>query len=240
MFRFGARPTACSPILPSIAPYRFRRVGCKTELYGTSFEGRRARHAKIAGNLDRGPRGCRESATPKVLRKDDAIGDYNPVTVFHTVNPDRVRVTRQEMILQTSFSTFPRGGPGIGLLLLRAAVGTTAFSEGIVCLPGSVSLGNSIGQLTLCILLILSGAALVLGCLTPLAGFVSGLCFAAMFLGFLPQESGGLTNGRTTVVRIVVISVSIILLGPGGFSLDAHLFGRREIIIPPASRPPES
>jgi uncharacterized membrane protein YphA (DoxX/SURF4 family) len=109
-----------------------------------------------------------------------------------------------------------------------------------LCLPGSASLGNAIGQLTLCILLILSGAALILGCLTPLAGFVSGVCFAAMFLGFLPQQLVGPVNGRITVVRIVVISVSIILLGPGGFSLDAYLFGRREIIIPPASRPPKT
>jgi hypothetical protein len=29
-------------------------------------------------------------------------------------------------------------------------------------------------------------------------------------------------------------------LGPGAFSLDARLFGRREIIIPPAPRRPES
>jgi hypothetical protein len=35
-----------------------------------------------------------------------------------------------------------------------------------------------------------------------------------------------------------VMSIAITLLGPGAFSLDAHLFGRREIIIPGASRPP--
>jgi hypothetical protein len=32
--------------------------------------------------------------------------------------------------------------------------------------------------------------------------------------------------------------VAITLLGPGAFSLDARLFGRREIIIPEAARPP--
>lgn len=96
------------------------------------------------------------------------------------------------------------------------------------------------GQLVICILLILSGAALLLGCLTPLAGFFSAVSFAAMFLGFLPEHLGTGAEGRAIVARIVFTSISIILLGPGGFSLDAYLFGRREIIIPPASRPPES
>jgi hypothetical protein len=32
--------------------------------------------------------------------------------------------------------------------------------------------------------------------------------------------------------------VAVVFLGPGAFSLDARLFGRREIIIPPVSRSP--
>jgi hypothetical protein len=31
---------------------------------------------------------------------------------------------------------------------------------------------------------------------------------------------------------LVAISIAITVLGPGAFSLDARLFGRREIIIP--------
>jgi len=31
---------------------------------------------------------------------------------------------------------------------------------------------------------------------------------------------------------LAVISAALVLLGPGAFSLDARLFGRREIIIP--------
>jgi uncharacterized membrane protein YphA (DoxX/SURF4 family) len=88
-------------------------------------------------------------------------------------------------------------------------------------------------------MLVAGGAALLLGCLTPLAGFVSGLCFGAILLGLLPQHIGGLADSRSAVIRIVIISVSIMLLGPGGFSLDAYLFGRREIVFPPASHTPE-
>lgn len=33
-------------------------------------------------------------------------------------------------------------------------------------------------------------------------------------------------------LNLAIICVALVLLGPGAFSLDARLFGRREIIIP--------
>jgi guanyl-specific ribonuclease Sa len=36
----------------------------------------------------------------------------------------------------------------------------------------------------------------------------------------------------------VLIAASIAMLGPGAYSVDGYLFGRREIVIPP--RGPES
>jgi hypothetical protein len=35
-----------------------------------------------------------------------------------------------------------------------------------------------------------------------------------------------------TAFNLAAISAALVLLGPGSFSLDARLFGRREIIIP--------
>jgi hypothetical protein len=50
---------------------------------------------------------------------------------------------------------------------------------------------------------------------------------------------GELFAGRMASFEMIVMGVAIALLGPGVFSLDARLFGRHEVIIPPASRPPK-
>lgn len=143
--------------------------------------------------------------------------------------------------LQRLFSTFLRGRPGIGLLLLRAALGVIAVSQGILCFPGTLSPSSpSLGQWILSFALVISGAALVLGFLTPLAGIGAGLCFLGMALRWFPGTPTDLHDVRLLVFGVVVTAVSIVLLGPGAFSLDAYCFGRREIVIPPSLHPPES
>ena len=39
-------------------------------------------------------------------------------------------------------------------------------------------------------------------------------------------------EGRVSLVFGIAILVAIVLQGPGAYSLDARIFGRREIIIP--------
>jgi hypothetical protein len=41
------------------------------------------------------------------------------------------------------------------------------------------------------------------------------------------------------VIDLVVLLTVIALLGPGAFSIDARMFGRREILIPNPSRSPK-
>jgi uncharacterized membrane protein YphA (DoxX/SURF4 family) len=43
---------------------------------------------------------------------------------------------------------------------------------------------------------------------------------------------------RMAAVLVVADAVAIALLGPGAYSLDARLFGRREIFISHESHPP--
>jgi uncharacterized membrane protein YphA (DoxX/SURF4 family) len=140
--------------------------------------------------------------------------------------------------LQRLYSTFPGGRPGIGLLLLRAAVGIAAVVGGVFYFSGPSSPSPGIWLLGLA--LIASGAALAVGCLTPAAALLVGICFLGIALSWLPAPSWGLHDARTVAFGIIITAVAIALLGPGAFSLDGRLFGRREIVIPPSSRSPEA
>jgi uncharacterized membrane protein YphA (DoxX/SURF4 family) len=71
-------------------------------------------------------------------------------------------------------------------------------------------------------LAVASGALLLLGFLTPIAAsVVSGL-------GVAVQLSD---DGRASVF-VVIVAIAVLLLGPGAFSVDSRLFGRREVVIP--------
>ena len=85
-----------------------------------------------------------------------------------------------------------------------------------------------------------AGASLLVGLLTPVAGVIVGL--GALTIGFsiLPAPTPNLFDARLSAILAAIMTVAIVFLGPGAFSLDALLFGRREIIIPQAPRRPES
>ena len=84
----------------------------------------------------------------------------------------------------------------------------------------------------------LSGALLLSGFLTPVAGVLVGLGTLGIALGWLPAGARNLFDAKLSGVFAAIMSAAIALLGPGAFSVDARLFGRREIIIPPISRSP--
>ena len=117
------------------------------------------------------------------------------------------------------FSSFPGGGPGVGLLLLRVLLGGLAILQGVNFLTTGTPWFGAYALVT--------GAFLLAGFLTPYAAALIGL--AALGLAF--------TQTRWQPVCAFVVFIAIALLGPGAYSLDARLFGRREIIIP---RSPDS
>lgn len=133
------------------------------------------------------------------------------------------------MPLQRLFSTFPGGGPGVGLLLLRAVLG------GIALLLGAVELTSSIGRTSIVWiavpLLLASGIGLTIGFMTPVASAVVGLCVLGILCSRIPIP----TLSPIAAVPLVIVAIAVALLGPGAFSVDGHLFGRREIVIPPRS-----
>jgi uncharacterized membrane protein YphA (DoxX/SURF4 family) len=127
--------------------------------------------------------------------------------------------------LQRFFSTFPVGLPALGLLLLRAALGAALAVEGPSTLADRGF--SSIVAAVLAPAALLSGGALVVGVFTPAAAAVAALVAASRVF----------TGGGPAAVFLVVVAVAVMLLGPGGLSVDARLFGRREIVVPRSSRP---
>jgi len=114
------------------------------------------------------------------------------------------------------FSTsFPHGGPGTGLLLLRIAVAMQLLEAGDLGAATPWWQVLMFGSLVL---------LLCLGLLTPVAGSVSLLC------QLLELSAANLAATQTQMIAMAT-GVALILLGPGGYSLDAHLFGRRRLPI---------
>ena len=134
--------------------------------------------------------------------------------------------------LQRLFTTFPARWPGVGLLLLRTAVGLVAAVEGGAYI--GIDGAGSLRAMAVGLLLAASGASLLAGFLTPLAAALAGSCTACLGLSWLPPPT--LLADDLTIVFVVIVASAIALLGPGAYSLDSYLFGRREIMIAARTR----
>jgi putative oxidoreductase len=121
--------------------------------------------------------------------------------------------------VQRLFSTFPNGRPGAGLLLLRLAVGASLIFEKIPLawvIPQSV--GFEVRVATVCV-----GVSLLCGLWTPVMASLAAVI--ELLISFSPSD------GNATHMLLAVLSMSLALLGPGAWSIDARIFGRKRIDI---------
>jgi uncharacterized membrane protein YphA (DoxX/SURF4 family) len=119
----------------------------------------------------------------------------------------------------------------VGLLVLRTGAAAVLIVQGSACL--ALRPAGTWGTWAAGATEILAGALLVIGLMTPLAGVVGAIGTASAALSWFPWPMpfpGGTAIG--SLLRVLVM-VAIALLGPGAISVDAALFGRREIAIPP-------
>lgn len=114
--------------------------------------------------------------------------------------------------------TFARGRAGIGLFLQREA---TAFL--IFMTLRQPFLDHGAGFLSF--LLAVLALFIVLGLLTSVCSGLAALLTVA--LSFVSRDLP-----LDVVAATVSICLSLAMLGAGGYSLDALLFGRRRIILP--------
>ncbi|HEX5226206.1 MAG TPA: hypothetical protein VFW44_00785 [Bryobacteraceae bacterium] len=80
----------------------------------------------------------------------------------------------------------------------------------------------------------LAGGMLLVGYLTPLVATVVGAAAIGVAASLLPVCVPSLLDSKPTLVFALTLFLIVTVLGPGAFSLDARLFGRRQIFI---SRP---
>jgi uncharacterized membrane protein YphA (DoxX/SURF4 family) len=118
--------------------------------------------------------------------------------------------------------------------LLRAAIGVIALAQGVFYLTGSP--GSAANAWISGLLAITSGASLLLGFLTPLGSAIVAVGGAGTMLAWFPAPVPNLIELRLSAILVTIVACAIVLLGPGALSVDARLFGRREIIIPRPSQ----
>ena len=131
---------------------------------------------------------------------------------------------------------FPGGLPGLGLLLLRITVGSILLAQGIGRLADAN--GASLRAWGLAVVAIPSGGALLVGFLTPAACTLAALSvLVALATSVSGIKACFLPQGGLTLALLGIIAAALMMLGPGAFSLDARLFGRREIVVPQRREP---
>jgi len=121
--------------------------------------------------------------------------------------------------LQRLFSMFPRGWPGSGLLLLRLVVGILLLHDGIAALMGAPH------ALSVWLQVIAAGEGIFL--LTGLWTPVAGVLLAVTELGIALTG----TDLLRSAIVLATLGIALAILGPGGWSIDARLFGRKRLDI---------
>jgi uncharacterized membrane protein YphA (DoxX/SURF4 family) len=121
---------------------------------------------------------------------------------------------------------------------LRFALGVTLLAQGVAYAMDWHRLG--VVTWTIGLFALTSSVAILIGYLTPFTGVLAGMTSVGTGLSWFRRQIQTYSIPDWQPPRPMVIAAAIVCLGPGAFSLDARLFGRREIVIPNASPSPKS
>jgi uncharacterized membrane protein YphA (DoxX/SURF4 family) len=113
---------------------------------------------------------------------------------------------------------FPAGAPGCGLLILRIGVAASLHIDPSGHFGVNPNVPAFLALATL-------SSSLTLGLLTPLVALLTGVIELGQLLGA--------TSAVAAVLLGPLDAAVLLLLGPGAYSLDARLFGRRVVVLQP-------
>jgi putative oxidoreductase len=122
--------------------------------------------------------------------------------------------------VQRLFSTFADGWPGAGLLLLRALTGIVLVHYEILQIIEKPAIDTIVPQL------IATGAGifLLVGLWTPVAGTL----VAMVELWTMFEVAGD----PWISVMLGTLGAALAMIGPGAWSIDARLYGRKQLLPP--------
>ena len=125
-----------------------------------------------------------------------------------------------EVALQRLFSTFADGWPGGGLLLQRLLTGTILLYCGITHLGKA----SQFVPITPHVIGAGAGILLLVGLWTPVGGVLTTIVELWIVL---------LRVGDPLVpLMLAILGATLAMIGPGAWSIDARLFGRKHIEPP--------
>jgi hypothetical protein len=120
--------------------------------------------------------------------------------------------------MQRIFTTFPNSWPGAGLLLIRLTLAILLIMERF---PS----GGMVPALWLQLVAIVCAVLVLLGLWTPI------VCLFQAVLSVVLAATG--TRAVIVGVPLTLLFLSLAMLGPGAWSVDARLFGRKRMYIEP-------
>jgi putative oxidoreductase len=119
--------------------------------------------------------------------------------------------------LQRLFSTFAGGWPGVGLLFQRLITGTLLLIYGVIALTNGPQSASSVPSM----IGAAAGILLLLGLWTPVVGVL--IAVVGTWIAF-SHASNPLIS-----VLLAILGATLAMIGPGAWSIDARLFGRKHI-----------
>lgn len=119
--------------------------------------------------------------------------------------------------MQRLFTTFASSWPGIGLLGQRCAIGALLLHNGYMPFKQTLANGLVAPELASAVL----GIFVLAGLWTPVAGALVAVIELWIVL------AGGSDAGMS--LAVAVFGGTLAMIGPGAWSVDARLFGRKHI-----------
>jgi putative oxidoreductase len=119
--------------------------------------------------------------------------------------------------LQRLFSTFANGWPGFGLLIQRLVLGIALLWRGINVLREAPAVGPIMPELFGSVLALL----ILAGLWTPAVGAIVAAVQVWIALTGTGDES--------VTIILAALCGTLAMIGPGAWSVDARLFGRKHI-----------